>query len=473
MSRSLFCNLTLAVSCLCFSTDAFAKVTLPALLCDNMVIQRDSKVCLWGKSDRKRVNIKTSWSDKIYKSIVAEDGSFKVIVDSPSAGGPHKIEFNDGDKLLLENVMSGEVWVCSGQSNMDMSISGYFGQPSEGAMEAVMEAKEYPIHLFLVKRELSETPKSVCEGKWEAPSAESVIHSSATAYFFAKNLQKSLQVPVGIIVSAWGGTSILSWMSEKSVNTLPSDVTKACVERDSREQNLPGRLFNAMINPLKNYTAKGFIWYQGEHNLQEHLTYDVMMKTMVDEWRNSWNDKKNEMPFYFVQIAPYRYFNNSMGIQRPLIVEAQKRALELIPNSGMATTTDIGEEFCIHPAKKPVVGLRLAACALAGTYHVKGLCTSDIKIEEIKHLGDKMILKFNNDFRSVYPARMKGFEIAGKDRKFYPAEAVFKNGTIEVRSDSVAHPEAVRYAFRNYVEADMRNVMGVAASSFRTDNWNE
>ena len=251
-----------------------AKVVLPALLCDNMVVQQNSVVCLWGKS-----------------------------------------EFNDGEKTTVRNVMAGEVWICAGQSNMDMPMSGYPGQPVNGALEAVVEAKEYPVHVFMVNRKLSKQTEEQCEGKWEAPSAESVMHSSATAYFFAKNLQKSLQVPVGIIVSAWGGTSILSWMSEKSVNTLPSDVTKACVERDSREQNLPGRLFNAMIHPLKNYTAKGFIWYQGEHNLQEHLTYDVMMKTMVDEWRNSWNDKKNEMPFYFVQIAPYRYFNNSMEIE--------------------------------------------------------------------------------------------------------------------------------------------------------------
>ena len=450
-----------------------AKVILPALLCDNMVIQQNSVACLWGKSDASVLTVKPSWTEKEYRTDISGNGSFQLWIETLSAGGPFDIEFDDGEKTTVRNVMVGEVWICAGQSNMDMPMSGYPGQPVNGALEAVVEAKEYPVHVFMVNRKLSKQTEEQCDGKWEAPSAESVMHSSATAYFFAKNLQKSLQIPVGIIVSAWGGTSILSWMSEKSVNTLPSDVTKACVERDSREQNLPGRLFNAMINPLKNYTAKGFIWYQGEHNLQEHLTYDVMMKTMVDEWRNSWNDKKSEMPFYFVQIAPYRYFNNSMGIQRPLIVEAQKRALELIPNSGMATTTDIGEEFCIHPAKKPVVGLRLAACALAGTYHVKGLCTSDIKIEEIKHLGDKMILKFNNDFRSVYPARMKGFEIAGKDRKFYPAEAVFKNGTIEVRSDSVAHPEAVRYAFRNYVEADMKNVMGVAASSFRTDNWNE
>lgn len=450
-----------------------AKIVLPSLLGDNMVIQRNSKVCLWGKSDAKKISIRTSWDNKVYKSVVTEDGSFKVMIDSPSAGGPYRIEFNDGDKLALENVMSGEVWICSGQSNMDMPVSGYPGQPSEGAMEAVMEAKEYPVHLFRVKRELSSTPKEQCSGIWEAPSAESVMHSSATAYFFAKNLQKYLQVPVGIIVSAWGGTSILSWMSEKSVKTLPSEVTEACVKRDSREQNLPGRLFNAMINPLKNYTARGFIWYQGEHNLQEHLTYDVMMKTMVDEWRSMWNDESDRMPFYFVQIAPFRYFNNSLGIQRPLIVEAQRRALGFIPNSRMATTTDIGEELCIHPAKKPTVGLRLAACALEGTYNVKGLCTSDIIIEETKYKDNKMILKFNSDFRSVYPTRMKGFEIAGEDRKFYPADAVFRNGTVEVSSDCVKSPKAVRYAFRNYVEADMKNAMGVAASSFRTDNWNE
>lgn len=455
-----------------YVTDISANISLPALLCDNMVIQRDTKICLWGKSDAKNVSVKTSWNDKIYKVAVSENGDFKVMVDSPSAGGPYSIEFNDGDKLLLKNVMSGEVWICSGQSNMEMLVSGYPGQPSECAMEAAIESKEYPIHLFSLKREFSSTPKEHCSGIWETPSAEAVMHSSATAYFFAKNLYKYLQVPIGIIVSAWGGTSILSWMSEHSVKSLPSDVVSACVKRDSREQNLPGRLYNAMINPLRNYTAKGFIWYQGEHNLQEHLTYDMMMKTMVEEWRNIWNDKSCQMPFYFVQIAPYRYFNDSKGIQRPLIVEAQKRSLSIIRNSGMATTTDIGEEFCIHPAKKPVVGQRLAACALNGTYNVKGLCVSDIKIEKIQYISDKAVIKFNNDFKSVYPAHIKGFEIAGDDRKFYPAEAVFRKGTVEVRSDSVKYPKAVRYAFRNYIQADMKNAMGVAASSFRTDDWN-
>lgn len=450
-----------------------AGVTLPSLLCDNMVLQQRTAVCLWGKSDAREVVVRPSWTDNVYRAAVAADGNFRLTVDTPAAGGPYEIEFDDGGKTVLHNVMSGEVWICSGQSNMDMTVSGFPGQPVKGAMEAVLEAREYPVHVFMVKRKLSDRAEEQCEGTWEAPSAESVMHASATAYFFAKNLQKSLQVPVGIIVSAWGGTSILSWMSERSAESLPAAVTRSCVERDSREQNLPGRLYNAMISPLRNYTARGFVWYQGEHNLQEHKLYDVMMKTMADEWRGIWHDGSERMPFYFVQIAPYRYFNNSMGIQRPLLVEAQKRALGLIANSGMATTTDIGEEVCIHPAGKPEVGRRLAACALAGTYGVKGLCVSDIEVRSLRLEGDEAILTFNEDFRSVYPASLQGFEVAGDDRKFYPAEAVFVKGSVKVRSEKVKEPKAVRYAFRNYIEADMKNTMGVAASSFRTDDWDE
>jgi sialate O-acetylesterase len=226
-----------------------------------------------------------------------------------------------------------------------------------------------------------------------------------------------------------------------------------------------------MIKPLRYYTSKGFIWYQGEHNVQEYRYYDLMMQEMVTDWRKIWNDETDSMPFYYVQIAPWRYFNNSKGIERPLLVEAQVKALSLIKNSGMATTTDLGEELCIHPSKKREVGQRLAACALEQIYQISGLHSNVFVEKKIEYNDSLVFLSFPTLQLGTSPSSYMGFEVAGEDKIFYSAEAKLDKNRIRITSDKVKHPVALRYAFRNYVEATMKNTMGIPFCSFRTDSW--
>lgn len=448
-----------------------AKVTLPALCGNHMVLQQNTDVVFWGVSDCKRVEVKASWCDKTFRVQTDEKGKFSVIIPTFQAGGPYEITFSDGEILKLSDVWIGEVWICSGQSNMDMPMIGFPNQPVEGALDFLFDASNYPIHIFTITRELSDVAKEECQGRWETSSPLSVSHTSATAYFYARYLHRVLGVPVGIIVSSWGGTSILSWMSSDAVKKIPTSVVENCVARDSRPQNIPSNLYHSMIYPLKNYKARGFIWYQGEHNLQERLHYDSMMKAMVESWRNLWGVGASEMPFYYVQITPWRYFNNSAGIERPLLVEAQKRALGMIPHSDMATTTDIGDENCIHPAKKKEVGERLAICALKGTYSMGEWGANLFEKPIVSFKGKEAFLSFPSLKLGNLPRRYTGFEVAGADRAFYPAEAVVRNGKITVSAEEVEHPVALRYAFRNYIECSLTNELGIDYPSFRTDDW--
>lgn len=450
---------------------AIAKVSLPSLIGDNMVLQQKAKVCLWGTSTEKKVSVSVSWSDSVYSVLVDASGIFCIYVQTPSAGGPYDITFCDNEQLKVANVLIGEVWICSGQSNMDMPMSGFPNQPIEGALDDIMVSSRYPIHVFSVNRVLKDSLATECGGKWQKSTPETVSQASATAYYYAKYLHQTLNVPIGILVSSWGGTSILSWMSPEALKKIPEEVIANCVKRDSRKQNLPSMLFQSMINPLRNYVAKGFIWYQGEHNVPEYRYYAKMMQSMVDDWRKIWKDDKHWMPFYYVQIAPWRYFNNAMGVERPLLVEAQDKALSLISNSGMATTTDIGNEECIHPAKKREVGQRLAACALEKTYQIVGLHSNVFVEKEIEYRDHLVYLSFPTLKLGTSSSVYLGFEVAGENKIFYPAEAKLDKKRIRITSDKVKHPVALRYAFHNYVEATMKNALGIPFCSFRTDSW--
>lgn len=465
-------NRYLLIVLLLVSSTALAKVKLPSILSEQMVLQQKSDVLLWGESSNSEVTIKTSWNDALYRVKVEANATFQVSVSTPPAGGPYYIEFDDGELLRLNEVFIGEVWICSGQSNMDMKLKGFRDQPVEGALETILDSPHYPIHIHTVKhlleREVGEDYEST---PWQRCTPEVTAESSATAYYFARTLQRTLQVPIGIVVSSWGGTSILSWMSEKALTEIPSDVVTSCVARNSRPQNQPSALFNSMLTPLLNYQARGFIWYQGEHNLAEYKHYAAMMKSLAQEFRNHWKDVENEMPFYYVQIAPWRYYNNSHGVERPLLVEAQVKALELIPNSGMATTTDVGDELCIHPAQKKEVGERLALTALLHTYKC-GITVDDVFApKEVLYQDSVAYLSVPQVKLGFHPSTPLGFELAGADKKFYPAQATIEKDRIKVVAPEVEKPIALRYAFRNYVEATLKNHLGIPFPSFRTDDW--
>ena len=457
---------------------ATAEIKLPAVLGSNMVLQQQTHANLWGKATpNKTVHITTSWNHRNYAVRAAQDSTWKVAVETPAAGGPYSIRLSDGTPLTLDNILIGEVWICSGQSNMQTPVMGNPGQPVEHSTETILDAPQQKgIRLFTVKRVPSATPLDDCQtdGGWQMATPASVANFSAVGYFFGKNLHQTLDVPIGLIESDWGGTRIETWITMEAAQKVESNQTETDAKFD--EYNKTQRLYNGMILPIASYTAQGFIWYQGESQIfsGNQQFYAQYMEQFVPLWREVWG--KADMPFYYVQIAPYIYFNPD-DTQVPLIVEQQIMALDRIPNVGMASTTDIGDLNCIHPPHKAEVGQRLALLALSKTYGLKGLMAEAPRYRSVRFEGGKAIVTLTTDgwLGPNYVPSIGGFEIAGSDKVFVPAQATI-NGTTEVivSAEGVTNPVAVRYAFRNVPKAaGLYNTGHVAAFPFRTDTWND
>lgn len=459
-----------------------AKVDLPSVFGDNMVLQRNASVAFWGtaKADSK-VTIRPSWTKAKTVTESDADGKWSARVQTPEAGGPYTVTISDGEKLVLENVLIGEVWFCSGQSNMEMFVKGFKGQPVEGGIDAFMDAKpETPIRMCNVRKCVSAKPKDDCDAIWLEHTQDAVANTSATAYFFARDLYRALNVPIGIIVSAWGGTLIEPWMSRDVFEKdFPSyDLTFLDgAELPKLSQYKPCTLYNGMVHPLIPYTVKGWIWYQGESNRDMYQDYAKLQTAYAAMMREKWDNPK--MPFYFVQIAPYSFKGKPEGETAAMLMEAQARSLETIPYNGMATTADIGEKWCIHPAKKQEVGRRLALMALKKDYGMalEGAFAPQFDRMEMRD-GGKIVLFFKNNDCGLGPVNenLECFQVAGEDRVFYPATGRVMRGydTIEITCPAeVPKPVAVRYAFGNYVPGVLKNGRGVAVAPFRTDNWPE
>ena len=283
-----------------------ARITLPSLFSDGMVLQRQSTVRIWGNSDgESRVSVSTSWNGKLYTCKPAPNGNWSVSVSTPATGGPFIITIDDGERLEIKDVHIGEVWICCGQSNMEMTVKGFPTQPVEGAADIILNSSDYDVHAFTVGRALSETPSSSCTGKWTNCDISTVADVSAVAYLFGRRIAKTLGVPVGIIVSAWGGSSILGWTPEAVIDrSLSAQEKSEILSYCNTSKDKSGVLFNGMIAPIAGYAAKGFIWYQGEANVNTPGSYGKVLKAMISCWRDSWGDRKGQMPFYAVEIAP-------------------------------------------------------------------------------------------------------------------------------------------------------------------------
>ena len=457
----------------------FAKVVLPNIISDGMVLQRNSETSLWGHSEPKaKVRIKVSWNKDRYIVQANEAGEWKVKIQVPEAGGPYNIEFNDGDKTIVNNVLIGEVWLCSGQSNMEMPMKGFQTQPVEGAAEIIINAKENSsIRICNIKRELSLNPESECHGKWGCNTPYNVANSSATAYFFAKKVHEVTGLPVGIINSSWGGTPIQAWMDKETMLKFPEigiNALKTGILPETRAQNYPTVLFNSMISPITGYNIKGIIWYQGEANRIRPEQYRRLQPAYVDMMRKYWNN--DDMPFYYVQIAPFRYEDKDATTAAGLR-ESQMLNLKDIEHSGMVVTMDIGNPDCIHPAKKEEVGNRLAYLALVNDYGYTGIDPRSPIFHSWKVIDGKAIVKFAVGGQGLAPlgATLDGFEVAGEDQIFYPATGKIlredKGRLVEITCDKVKNPTAVRYGFKNVSEVSLYNGFGIPASPFRTDTW--
>ena len=453
-----------------------ARVSLPAVISDGMVLQRRSTVRIWGNTDSdSKLSVTTSWDGKYYSCTPASNGNWSISVATPEAGGPYSITIDDGDKLQIKDILIGEVWICSGQSNMVMTFKGYPTQPVENAADFIMDSPDYDVHAFTLSRAASDSPLSACVGQWVRCNVETLPEVSAVAYLFARRIQHTLGVPVGIIVSAWGGTSILGWTPEAVVDrSISSEEKETILKFCSQPKDRPGVLFNGMIAPIAGYGAKGFLWYQGEANVNTPASYGKVLKAMIACWRDAWGDRKRAMPFYAVEIAPYRYGrNNDLKFDRPLTVEATIKALSAAGNAALIPTGDVGDAVVIHPARKREVGERLAMCALRNQYGYRTLECNPPSVRRIDYKGGKAYVYTSENEMVAGNAVIAGFEIAGKDECYYPAKGLCdrKNGFIELSSPDVPEPVAVRYGFHNYIPQTFVNWMGIPALPFRSENW--
>ncbi len=450
----------------------FAEVKLPAIFGDNMVLQQQTEAAIWGKAAvNSTVKVTTSWNNKSYTARADKDGNWKLKVSTPVAGGPYNVTISDGKAVTLNNVMVGEVWVCSGQSNMEMTMKGYNNQPVTGSNEYIATSSNVQIRLITVPKTTSLTPLDDFKGIWKLCEPENVSEFSATAYLFGLMLNKALKVPIGLICTSWGGTRIEPWISENGFKKF--DWVKLPDKTQALSGNLspqtPTVLFNAMITPLVGYGIRGAIWYQGESNRNEPTQYQQLIPGLVENWRSAWG--VGEFPFYYVQIAPYDY--GPTGLNSAYLREAQLKATTAIPNIGMACIMDCGEKDCIHPSNKAAAGNRLAYQALVKTYGKKGFASDGPVLKDMKIEGSQVKLTFDNAANGLISIgkELFCFEVAGSNKRFFPAKAFITNAGITLFSLSVNEPVAVRYAFRDFIVGDLFNTEGLPASSFRTDTW--
>ena len=505
MKKSIHLLLALCVLTISAAT-LIADVTLPSIIADNMVLQQKTSAPLWGfASPNEKITLTASWQRHSQSTTADNQGNWKINIKTPKASGPHTITIKADNTITLNNVMTGEVWLCSGQSNMQWTMT-----KTNNAQQEIDAAKYPNIRLFHVERESSKTPKTNCTGSWNQCTPESVKNFSAVAYFFGRHLHKELDTPIGLVHSSWGGTPAEAWTRRdfieneedlrhmlKRMKRINNEFPQAKKQYDialnkwqqqateAKKQNKkaprkptlplgpdyhkhPSHLYNAMIAPLVPYAIQGAIWYQGESNRNEPYTYRKLFPTMIKSWRADFNC--GNFPFYYVQIAPYNY--NEKDPVGAEIREAQFMTLSL-PNTGMAVTMDIGNPKDIHPKNKQDVGKRLALWALAKNYDRADLAFSGPIYKSYKIQSSKIRLYFDhtNGGLVAKDGQLTDFTIAGQDRIFTPASATIDGNTILVASDKVSNPIAVRFAWTNAAQPNLFNGADLPASSFRTDDF--
>jgi sialate O-acetylesterase len=487
---------------------AYADVKLPAIIADNMVLQQGVQTPIWGWADPgEKIQVRLGDSAGSYETTADKNGTWAVKIGPLEQGKTLDLTIAAKNTINLKNVLAGEVWVCSGQSNMQWSV-----QRTNDA-EKEIAAADYPrIRLFTVQRNTSGQPLNDCVGTWTECSPETVPGFSAVAYFFGRHLHKELNLPIGLINTSWGGTRIEPWTPPVGFASVPelkgisneiaaADTeysrtvaeslgaieqwvreTKAAMQENRQipatptwpthqlnSNRQPTGLYNAMIHPLVPFAIRGAIWYQGESNREDGLLYCQKMRALINGWRKVWNE--GDFPFYYVQLAPFRYGGDPLLL--PQIWEAQSSVLAL-PNTGMAVVTDITNLGDIHPKNKQDVGKRLALWALAKTYGRKDLVYSGTLYKSMSVEGNKIRIRFEHIGGGLASRDGQGlnwFTIAGDDKNFLEAQAEIDGDAVLVWSDKVDKPVAVRFGWNQEAEPNLMNKEGLPASPFRTDKW--
>ena len=452
---------------------------------DHMVLQRETEAVIWGTGvPGKKVSVMGTWDNKVYRVSSDKDGKWQTKMKTPKAGGPYQVHVGDGKKeITLNDVLLGDVWICGGQSNMQWKMRGFGVNHWK---EDVQKAKLPMIRLCDVPQVLGLEEQDNVSASWKVCSPNSVMTFSAVGYFFGSRLHKELNVPIGLISTNWGGSSAEAWASEEVLRKQFPEFKSAFAKYPGQlqeggatyrgknkprwlNQRSPSACYNSMIKPLLPFSCRGVIWYQGESNVKAPEQYQTLFPAMIQDWRDRWG--QGDLPFYFVQIAPFHYKTNPMSAA--FLREAQGMALSL-PNTGMVVTMDIGDPTNIHPKVKKPVSERLALLALKHTYGKSELIASGPVYSEQKIKGKKIRLSFTEiggGLASRDGEPLTHFTIAGSNGKFVPANAEIDGDTIVVQSPQISKPKAVRFGWGS---ADMPNLMnkeGLPASSFRTDNY--
>lgn len=477
------------------SNAVFANVILPAVFCDNMVLQQNSKVAFWGTATpNEAISIFVSWSKKKYSIKATEAGNWKLTIATLKASfKEHSIIIKGNNTIEINHLLLGEVWFSSGQSNM------------EWVMRRVKDAKKelsesnYPnIRLFNITKKIAEIPQVnfPIDCKWLPCDSVSVKEFSAISYYFAREMHLKLKVPIGIITANWGGTGAECWTAEENNKNNPElknlyvrwqnwdldrkkdSITFAdskskgikmeepqSVYMTNRPHRRPSVLYNGMVAPLIPYTIKGVIWYQGTSNREWANEYFEQMKALISGWRKKWN--KLDLPFYFLQLTAFKYSDSNLAA---IIRENQLKTLQ-ITNTAMCPTMDIGDLNDLHYPYKLPYGIRLANIALANSYSKNiDFCGPLYSNYLIKKDIIEVNFKYNKGL-SIKGAILNDVFIAGENKKFVKAQAYIKKNKLIVFSQSIKSPVSVRYAWNNTDKANLFNGSNLPASPFRTDNW--
>jgi len=448
-----------------------AETSVSGVFGSGMVLQRDQPIVVWGRDD-PQTSVTVRVAGRKAGATTGTDGRWKVNLAELRAGGPHVMVVEGSSTIRFDDVLVGEVWLCTGQSNMDWPVRVF----ANAAME--IAAGDHPrIRHFKIKNRPAAKGLAAVEtlNAWEVCSPATVGDFTAVGYYFGRYLEKQLDVPIGLIGSTWGGTRIEPWISPEGYHSVSAlaeiaqnlDQFPKKDDKGNISHQSALALYNGMIHPLVPYSIRGVLWYQGESNLTDGMIYREKMKALIQGWRKVWN--REDLPFYYVQLAPFRYKNGFL----PAIWEAQLATLA-VPHTGMAVTVDIGNLNDIHPANKQDVGKRLALWALARTYGHSGVVYSGPLYHSMRIEDGRVRLFFDflgGGLVSRDQKALVGFTIAGADQKFVKAAAVLEGDSVVVSSPDVVQPVAVRFGWQVEVELNLSNAAGLPASPFRTDNW--
>ena len=456
---------------------------LSYLFTDHAVLQRETTVPVWGWGQPgAKVEVTGSWNGVKAVAKVADDGSWSVVIPTGEAGGPYTLSVKSGkESLSVNDIALGEVWICSGQSNMEMPIQGFGFQEVEGATEAILAAPETAaqVRVFDIKTPKKTSPEKDVDAHWAYTDGAVTAQTSAVGYFFARRLTRSLGVPVGIIVNAWGGSRIEPWMTNDMINAsgITAEDRKAIdaiEEKPDRWPETPELIWNGRVAPIVGYAAKGILWYQGCSNMGQPHCYDKLQKAMVQMWRKEWG---RELPFIFTLLAPHDH-GDADGRWRPFFVENQLHTEEILSQSFAICTETLGNKVTVHPSQKKEVADMMVQRALQNVYGIySGVSIELPRLQSVEYLEDgtaKVTLtQVWSNLMSISAREIVGFELAGEDRQFHlaKAEVDWDGNTILVSCPEVPKPVAVRYGWRNWMGANLQKSNGIPVPPFRSDDW--